>query len=156
MYSTDFYKPFLKLEVVSSYPQESYWEGFPDGSLGKGSIGSAGDIGDVGLIPQSGRSPGVGSGNPLQYFCLENPLGRGAWQALVHGVAESNMTEPLTLSFTTSVSTFEFYHQVKNHRFCQTEYCFSLFPVRLLETKYLNLETSLMYMLPAFHLLCET
>ena len=56
------------------------------------------ETGDVGLIPQSGRSPGVGSGNPLQYFCLENPVDRGAWRALVHGVTESNMTEPLTLA----------------------------------------------------------
>ena len=39
------------------------------------------------LIPGLGRSPGEGNGNPLQYFCLENPIGRGAWQAPVHGVA---------------------------------------------------------------------
>ena len=44
------------------------------------------DGGDVGLIAGSGRSPGVGSGNPLQYSCLENPKDRGAWQATVHGV----------------------------------------------------------------------
>ena len=42
------------------------------------------DTGDIGLIPQSGRSPGEGNGNPLQYSCLENPLDRGAWQATVH------------------------------------------------------------------------
>ena len=41
----------------------------------------AGDGGDSGLIPWSGRSPGVGNGNPLQFFCLENSRGRGAWQA---------------------------------------------------------------------------
>ena len=41
----------------------------------------AGDAGDAGLIPWSGRSPGVGNGNPLQFFCLENSRGRGAWQA---------------------------------------------------------------------------
>ena len=45
------------------------------------------------LIPGSGRPPGVGNGNPLQYSCLENPMDRGAWQAMVHGVAESDMTE---------------------------------------------------------------
>ena len=50
---------------------------------------SEGDTGDIGLIPQSGRSPGEGNGNPLQYSCLENPMDRGAWQATVHGVAES-------------------------------------------------------------------
>ena len=45
--------------------------------------------GDTGLIPGSGKSPGEGSGNPLQYSCLENPMHRGAWWATVHGVAES-------------------------------------------------------------------
>ena len=45
--------------------------------------------GDAGLIPASGRSPGEGNGNPLQYSCLENPTDRGAWWATVHGVAES-------------------------------------------------------------------
>ena len=49
----------------------------------------AGDTGDVGLIPGSGRSPGGGNGNPLQYSCLENPMDRGAWWAIVHGVAKS-------------------------------------------------------------------
>ena len=42
---------------------------------------NAGNIRDVGLIPESGRSPGGGHGNPLQYSCLENPMDRGAWQA---------------------------------------------------------------------------
>ena len=42
---------------------------------------------DQGLIPGSGRSPGEGNGNPLQYSCLENPMDRGVWQATVHGVA---------------------------------------------------------------------
>ena len=42
----------------------------------------SGDTRDTGLIPGSGRSPGVGDGNPLQYSCQENPMGRGAWQAL--------------------------------------------------------------------------
>ena len=49
------------------------------------------DIGDTGTIPGSGRSPREGNGNPLQYFCLENPMDRGAWQAIVHGVAKSQM-----------------------------------------------------------------
>ena len=48
---------------------------------------NAGDVRDVGLIPGSGRSPGGGHGNPLQYFCLENPTDRGTWQAIVCGVA---------------------------------------------------------------------
>ena len=45
------------------------------------------NAGDLGLIPESGRSPGEGNGNPLQYSCLENPMDRGAWWAAVHGVA---------------------------------------------------------------------
>ena len=50
---------------------------------------SACSAGDSGLIPGSGRSPGEGSGNPLQYSCLENSTDRGAWWATVHGVAKS-------------------------------------------------------------------
>ena len=54
---------------------------------------SAGDIRDTGSIPGSGRSPGGGHGNPLQYSCLDNFMDRGAWWATVHGVEkESNMT----------------------------------------------------------------
>ena len=49
---------------------------------------SAGDTRDMGSIPGSGRSPGVGNDYPLQYPGLENPMGRGAWQATVHGVAK--------------------------------------------------------------------
>ena len=44
---------------------------------------------DPGSIPGSGRSPGEGNGNPLQYSCLENPMDRGAWWATIHGVAKS-------------------------------------------------------------------
>ena len=48
-----------------------------------------GDLRDVSLISGLGRSPGVGNGTPLQYSCLENPMGREAWLAVVHGVAKS-------------------------------------------------------------------
>ena len=44
---------------------------------------------DAGVIPEPGRQPEVGNGNPLQYSCLENSMGRGAWQAIVHVVAKS-------------------------------------------------------------------
>ena len=50
---------------------------------------SACNAGDLGSVPESGRSPGEGNGNPLQYSCLENPMDRGAWWAIVHGVAKS-------------------------------------------------------------------
>ena len=46
------------------------------------------DIRDTGSIPGSGRSPGEGNGNPLQYSCLENPMDRGAWWATAHGVTK--------------------------------------------------------------------
>ena len=55
----------------------------------KNSPANAGDIRDMGSIPGSGRSPGGGQGKPLQYFCPENPMERGAWGATVHRVAQS-------------------------------------------------------------------
>ena len=67
--------------------------GFPDGSDSKESACNAGDLGSN---PGLGRSPGEENGNPLQYSYLENSMGRGAWQATVHGV--SPWTERLTLS----------------------------------------------------------
>ena len=50
---------------------------------------SACNVGNPGLIPGSGRSPGEGNGNPLQYSCLENPRDRGVWEAPVYRVAKS-------------------------------------------------------------------
>ena len=50
---------------------------------------NTGDTRDSGSIPESGRFPGVGNDNPLQYSCLENPMDRGTWRATVHGVAKS-------------------------------------------------------------------
>ena len=61
--------------------------GFPHGLEGKASACNAGDLGS---IPESGRSPREGSGNLLQYSCLENPMDKGAWEAaVVHGVTKS-------------------------------------------------------------------
>ena len=51
---------------------------------------NAGDASNVGLIAGSGRSPGEGNGNPLQYSCLEYPMDRGAWWATVHRMAKSD------------------------------------------------------------------
>ena len=69
--------------------------GFPGGSEGRESACSAGDLG---LIPRSGRSPGEDNDCPIQYFCLENSMDRGAWLATVQEVAELDKTEWLTLS----------------------------------------------------------
>ena len=64
---------------------------FPDGSDGKESACSARDSAS---IPGSGRSPGEGNGNPIQYYCLENSMEKGTWRATVHGGGkESDMTE---------------------------------------------------------------
>ena len=63
--------------------------GFPGGSLVKNLPANAGDARDSDLISGSGRSPGAGSGNLLQYSCLENSMDRGGWWALVHGAAKS-------------------------------------------------------------------
>ena len=54
---------------------------------------SACQAGDTGSIPGSGRCPGEGNGNPLQYICWENPMDRGAWQATVHGVTKETVTK---------------------------------------------------------------
>ena len=59
---------------------------FPGGSDGKASVYNAGDPGSS---PGLGRSPGEGNSNPLQYYCLEKPMERGAWKAAVYGVAKS-------------------------------------------------------------------
>ena len=68
---------------------------------------SGGDAGDVGSIPGSGRSPGRGNGNPLQYSCLGNPMDRGAWQATVHSVADLDRTEDSTHTHSVINDTFE-------------------------------------------------
>ena len=64
-------------------------KGFPGGSLVKNLPANAADARDPSSIPGWRRSPGVGNGNPLQYSCLENSMGRGAWGATVHGATKS-------------------------------------------------------------------
>ena len=92
--------------------------GFPHSSVGKESACSAGDLG---LIPGSGRSPGEGNGNPLQYSCLENPMDRGAWQAIVHGVTRVGhdlVTKPPNHhSFLYSPTLTSIHDYWKNHSF---------------------------------------
>ena len=62
---------------------------FPLWLSGKESACNPGVAGDAGSVPELGRTPGGGHGNPLQYSCLENPKDRGAWRAIVHRVAKS-------------------------------------------------------------------
>ena len=77
--------------------------GFPGGSEVKASACNAGYLG---LIPGLGKSPGEGNGNPLQYYCLENPMDRGAWRGTDHRVAK-NQTQRLHFHF----------HQCRRHGF---------------------------------------
>ena len=67
---------------------------------------NAGDPRDAGLIPGSGRSPEVGNGNLLRYSCLENPIDREAWMAIVHGVAKSQ-TQLTTHNYNISSKKFK-------------------------------------------------
>ena len=81
--------PFVATLLSGSlFPWLAYSQGlgFPRWLSGKESACQAGD---VGLMSGLERSPGEGNGNPLQYFCLDDPMGRGAWWATVHGVAQS-------------------------------------------------------------------
>ena len=66
--------------------------GFPHSTVGKE---SACKEGDQGLIPGSGRSPGEGNGNPIQYSCMESPMDKGAWQAIVYGVTKVGHQEAI-------------------------------------------------------------
>ena len=76
------------------------FQGFLGSSVVKNLPANTGDTKDSDLIPGSGRSPGGGRGNPLQYSCLENHMDKGAWQATVHRVAE-NWTQLKQLSMHT-------------------------------------------------------
>ena len=72
--------------IQQRFVKDSLCQDVPGGSDSKA---SAYNVGDPGSIPGSGRSPGEGNGNALQYSCLENPMDGGSWQATVHGVAKS-------------------------------------------------------------------
>ena len=64
---------------------------FPGVAVVKNPLTDAGDARDIDLLPESGRSPGEGNGNLLQYSCLEHSIDRGVWWATVHGVAKSQI-----------------------------------------------------------------
>ena len=76
-------------DLIQTPPEQSlcikYPREFPGGPVVRICL----QAGGAGSIPGSGRSPGEGNGNPLQYSCLENPMDKGAWRAAVHGVAKS-------------------------------------------------------------------
>ena len=74
---------------IRSYLYINTCTGFLVGSVVKNLPAKAGDTGDAGSIPVLGRSPGGGNGNPFQYFCMGNPMDRGAWNATVHGVIKN-------------------------------------------------------------------
>ena len=78
-------KLLFLLEFGYIFGKEYFFLLAPSDSVVKNLPANAGDPGDAGLIPGSGKSPGEGNGNPLQYSCLENPMDRGAWRATVHG-----------------------------------------------------------------------
>ena len=83
----------LFLPVLASCLSSSLLNGLPQWLSGTVSACSARDLRDIGLIPGSGKYPGEGNGNPLQYCCQENTMDRGAWRAIVHGVTKTDMTE---------------------------------------------------------------
>ena len=62
------------------------------GKVVKNLPANAGDVREVGLVPEPGRSSGIGNGNTLQYSCLENPMARGAERATVHGISKELST----------------------------------------------------------------
>ena len=97
--------------VIRNYFLLRLYKGFPNGSVVKDMPTVQEPQGDMGSIPVSGRSPGEGHGNPLQYSCLENTIDRGAWWATVHG-AGHNMHARLHKAcfFTWNHSSWETFH----------------------------------------------
>ena len=110
----DLLKIFLVFIKSVIFSVTIYLLGFPDGSAVKESSCNVGVIGATVLIPGSGRSPGGRNGNSFQYSCLENPMERGSWWAIVNGVTESQTrlsdqcihASSLSLSLSLSLSIF--------------------------------------------------
>ena len=88
-----YFSPAFSLQYswLTATPESTFWH--RKGTLPL--LASAGDTRDMGSIPVSGRTPGVGNGNPLWYSCLENSMDRKAWWATVHTTTGSDMTERL-------------------------------------------------------------
>ena len=81
--------PLCNESLAPKICESTHAVGFPGSALVKNLSAYAGDARDSGPVPGSGRSSGVGTSNPLQYSCLENSMGRGAWWATVHVIAKS-------------------------------------------------------------------
>ena len=77
------------LQLVGLTVMYALIQGLPRCLSGKESVCN---VGDTGSVPGSGRSPGEGNGNSLQYSCLENPMDRGAWRATVHQGLQKSQT----------------------------------------------------------------
>ena len=85
------------LHFKSEFGYKYTYIGFPGGTVVKNLLANKGD---TGLISMSGKSPGEGNGNPLQYSCLENPMDRGAWWAIVHEITKIHIMHAHSLCYT--------------------------------------------------------
>ena len=93
--SNPFWWPCMQISLIGKWQELLKKKCFPGGSDGKEFACNAGGLGS---IPRSGRSPGGGNDNPLQYSSLENPMDRGAWQATVHGVTKSQTSTSISIA----------------------------------------------------------
>ena len=91
-----------------NYNKSDKFRVMPSFNMVKNPPANSGDAGDVGLNPGSGRSPGVGNGNPLRYSCLENSMERGTWWAAIQGASKtwpqlSNWTHTHTIQYSSNI-----------------------------------------------------
>ena len=86
---TEIYLIYIVYICIYIYTHTYIHNDFPGGTMVQDPPANAGDTGVAGLIPELGRSPGVGNGKLVQYSCLDSSIDRGAWWAIVHGVTKS-------------------------------------------------------------------